>query len=360
MTDPNLTHLRLVAERLAGNPLKTPPEVVNHLGAVQAQDFNGAKWAVAQRIARTHERAVDEAFAAGKLLRTHVLRPTWHLVAPENIRWMLELSAPRIKAASAYYLRQVSIDDRLSAQATALIAEALRDGIPKTKAELCEVFEQQHIDITNPLRATYLILLAEVAGLICSGPPRGKQQTYALIRDRAPEAIQLPRDEALRRLASMYFTGHGPATLKDFTWWSGLSGKEAEKALNLAKSSLGQLRANGISYWHGPSLLDTTQGTSLVRLIPNYDEYVIAYADRSAIIDPGLVKKVDERNNILFNNTILVHGIVRGVWRRPKTSRLEVRLFGTLSTAEQHALHEAIEAYADYLEKPLTSTIVVL
>lgn len=359
MSLPDIRALRLASQHLAGAKMGSAEGVIKHFGATQSQDFIAVKWSVGQRVINSSEEKFVADFSSGKILRTHVLRPTWHIVAQENIRWMLELTAPRIKSQSAYMLRQIGVDDHLILKSNEIITDALSSGIHLTKTELKAELQRNKIDVTNLLKVTYLIMMAEVEGLICSGRIKGKQQTYALISERAPKAKLLPKDESLAKLAGIYFESHGPASIKDFIWWSGLSAADAKFALQASKSKLSFVKVEGTDYFFSRSSELMPQQKS-VNLISCYDEYTIAYSDRSAALDKSIIKKVDERNNILFNNTILVDGVITGAWKRSiKTDYLEIsaRLFRPLSDREKTMLKESAGGYAKFFGKKLKLSI---
>ena len=221
---------RLRSQRVVGpgaRKFESAREAVHWMGAVQSQDYLAAKWAVGQRMKACTDAAFDEAFSRGDILRTHVLRPTWHFVSPADLRWMLALTAPRVNALRAYYNRQHGLDEAVFARSRAVIAKALEGGAHRTRDELGDILATAKIG-GGPERRGNILLDAELEGLVCSGPLRGKHHTYALVEARAPEAARAPsRDEALAELARRFFVSHGPATLKDYVWWSGLTVADA-------------------------------------------------------------------------------------------------------------------------------------
>ena len=200
------------------------------LGAVQAQDYTGAAWGVALRARDLTAVAFEREFAAGRILRTHVMRQTWHFVAQADIRWLQALTGPRVRAASAYYAARLAIDARLMTRARTIVERALEGGQYLTRDELAERLLQDGRIEAAGQRLAYIVMALELDAVICSGPRRGKQFTYALVEERAPQARVLPRDEALAELARRYFQSHGPATVHDFGWWSGLPVKDARAA----------------------------------------------------------------------------------------------------------------------------------
>lgn len=358
MTSWPIIHLRLRNQGFAKSVARTPVEVVQWLGAIQSQDFLAAKWAVGQRITATTDALVEQAYNAGTILRTHLLRPTWHFVTPDDIRWMLALTAPQVKVKVAYNNRRLGLDQAVLARGNAVFDKALRGGRHLTREELAPLLIEAGVISASddPLRFLHVLINAELDGVVCSGALHGKQHTYALLEERAPNSRVLEREEALAALARRYFTSRGPATLKDYIWWSGLPVTDARAGLAMIKSQLVEEKIDGQSYWLDPSSLPATQEIApTVHLLPNYDEYIVSYADRSAIYDPGRVKQVDARGNFLFNHTIVVDGQVAGTWKRAlrkKSVEITPNLFYPLSEAEIQALSVEMSHYSDFLGLP--------
>ena len=347
----DLARLRLNNQKLSTTTFKNPADVVGWLGAVQSQDYAGAKWALGQRIKNATDDAIERAFNEGSILRTHVMRPTWHFVRPEDIRWMLALTAPRILTQSATYFRKLELDKATFKRSNAVLTKALRGGKQLTRAELTSVLRKNGIASDDLLRFTYLIVYAELEGVICSGARRGKQFTYALLDERAPHTRTLERNEALAELAKRYFVSHGPATLPDFVWWSGLTIADARKGLDSIKSNLINEVESRQTYWFADST-PTRVSTPTVYLLPNYDEYTVGYTDRSAIFDTQHNKKLDSRGNFLFNHVIVINGRVVGTWKRmPKKSAVIIELapFRTFTKTEKRAVTDAAERYGKFL-----------
>ena len=247
------TSIDLLSERLRNQHLtrpdrQKPAQVVAWLGAMQAQDFPAAKWAVGLRSPGCNSTDIEQAFNDGAILRTHVLRPTWHFVTPADIRWMLALSAPRVHAANAYYYRQSGLDAKMIARGCAMMHRVLDDGEPMTRAELAVALKRAKVP-ADGLKLAYIVMHAELEGMICSGPRRGKQFTYALLDERAPAGKTLDRRDAVAELAKRYFTSHGPATIRDFVWWSGLTVKDAELGIEAVKPKLQQDTIDGRTHW---------------------------------------------------------------------------------------------------------------
>ena len=355
MTSLDIAHQRLYNQHLAGTPFEKPEDVVRWLGAVQAQEYAGAKWAVAQRTKGVTDAAIDQAFAEGTILRTHVMRPTWHFVTPADIRWILALTAPRVNAVNAYYYRKFELDDALFRQSNAALIKALHGGKQLTRLELASVLQQAGITTVTDdrLRLAYIMMQAELEGLICSGALRGKQHTYALLEERIPQAKTLERDEALAELARRYFTSHGPATLKDYIWWSGLLASDARAGLEMIKSQFAQEVVDGKIYWFSPNVPTTQEASPIAHLLPAYDEYTIAYKDHSNVLDPQYLKQVISGNGIV----IVIDGHIVGTWKRTfkkGTIIITPSLFTPLGQAEDQALAEAMQRYGAFLDMTVT------
>lgn len=355
MTHTEIARLRLRNQHLVGQPFAKPEQVVQWLGAVQAQDYAGAKWAIAQRTAGVTGADLDRVFDDGRILRTHVLRPTWHFVLPADIRWLLKLTAPRINAASVAYNRQLELDDALFKRSNALITKALRDGKQLTRAELSAVLRRGRINATGQ-RLAHIIMRAELDAVVCSGGLRGKQFTYALLDEQVPHAPTPDREEALARLARRYFTSHGPATLRDYAWWCGLAAADARAGLELVKTELQSEDVDGSSYWFATSSTTATAINATIHLLPNYDEQFVAYRDRTAAVPSALRKKLDPKALAIIGNVVVINGQVIGSWRRRIETHgvaIGVNLLITLNRIQRAALHEAVDRYARFIGLPV-------
>jgi len=350
----DIARARLSNQRLIGAGFARPEEVVRWLGAVQAQDYAGAKWAVGQRVQGCADDDVEQAFRDGRILRTHVMRPTWHFVMPADIRWMLALTAPRVRAAMAYYDRKLELTDRLCGRSYSVMAKALAGGNHLTREELAVVLERAGIQAAGQ-RLGNLMLRAELDAVICSGPRRGKQFTYALLDERAPAARPLARDEALAELTSRYFSSHGPALPQDFAWWSGLTVADARRGIELAGRRLAPATVAGRTYWHAPAAPPPRRRGKPVHLLPNYDEYLIAYKERSAVSERDPFRDFGRGDNLFANHFVLVDGRLVGGWRRlfeKKTAIVELRLPVALGAVERKALKAAADRFGAFLDLP--------
>jgi hypothetical protein len=350
----DLIQQRLHNQLLSQTKFTQPSQVVAWLGAVQSQDYAGAKWALSLRTNSLTDAAIEQAFANGEILRTHVMRPTWHFVTPEDIRWMLALTAPRVLAAIAHMDRQLGLDKDVFKKSNAALTKALRGGKQLTRAELATVLQKAGVS-TDGLRLGHLTAHAEIDGVICSGARRGKQHTYALLEERAPQARTLELDESLAELAKRYFRSHGPATIQDFVWWSGLPVYDARKGIELIKSQLECETIQEKTYWFG-STSSVRKPSAMVHLLPNYDEYTVGYTDRTPIFDAVHRDKLDPRGNILFQHAILIDGLIVGTWKRTVKKNevvINLVLFTTLSGDQNQSLIAATQEYGKFLGLPV-------
>jgi Winged helix DNA-binding domain len=324
------------------------------MGAVQAQEYGPAKWGLALRSQPgTTEAAIERALNQGRILRTHVLRPTWHFVTREDIRWMLELSAPQVHRRMAPYDRQLGLDADVKIRATRIIERALGESRCLTRQELGARLVRARLPGTT-MHLAHLAMYAELEGVICSGPRRGKQFTYALLADRSPAAPRLSRDEALAELARRYFTSHGPATVRDFAWWSGLKAAEARRGLemNPAKSQ----EVDGVKYWAIGRSPTNSKTRTTVHLLPGFDEYLVAYRDRHAV-PHSLYANPSFR---LAAGALVIGGQVAGAWRTiPGDKRLlvEVETPRQLTGGERRALARAAARYGRFLGVPVSVSL---
>ena len=350
---PNIAVQRLYNQRLEGQKFQTPSEVVAWLGAVQAQEYALAKWALGLRMENTTDDVIEQAFKEGSILRTHVMRPTWHFVTPEDIRWILKLTAPRVHAVSAHMYRQLELDNALFMRSNAAIIKALEGGKYLTRAELGAALAEIGIDTTNGMRLGYIVHHAELEGIVCSGPRRGKQHTYALLDERAPHARTLARDEALAELTRRFFTSHGPATVNDFAWWSGLTVADVKAALAMLGSQLSHETIDGKTFWFSTSMPVAKEPSLATHLLPVYDEFGIAYKNHSTSLDPMYGELVKNR---FFTSAFALDGQIIGMWRRTFSKGavvIESSPFRPFSAAEKQAFAEAAQRFGEFLGMPV-------
>lgn len=347
MTPAAITSLRLKNQQLIEPSFKKPEELVTWMGAVQAQDYAGCKWALGVRTAGTTDSSTEQAIDKGKIIRTHVLRPTWHLVSPADVRWMLMLTAPRVHAVAAFGYRQMELNDAIFKRANNVFLKALQDGKHLTRQELAAALQQAKIQ-TNDLRMIHLLFHAELDALICNGPRIGKQFTYALLDERVPETKKIKQEEALVKLTERYFKSHGPATLADYTWWSGLSAKDAQKGLELIKTTLISESVGEKTYWMTNATAAIKSKSSVI-LLPAFDEYTVAYKDRSLAVNEAAAKKT---GNGIFKPLLVIDGQVKGFWKRNDkkgSSRVDLTPFEKLNDAQTKKITAEIKRYSSFL-----------
>ena len=344
----DLRALRLRNQRISQPDLRTGQSVVSWLGAVQSQEFTLAKWGLGLRGNGLTEAAIDREFDEGRILRTHILRPTWHFVAPADIRWMLAISGPRVHAANAHPYRRTGLDTDSLSRSRKVIERALAGGKALTRTELAERFARSGIVAAGMLLA-YLVMHAELEGVICSGPRRGKQFTYMLLDERVPRAKALTRDEALAELVRRYFTSHGPATIQDFCWWSGMTVRDTKMGLDSIASEVVRETIGSKSYWMVPSATPTPRQRDAVDLLPIYDEYLISYKDRTAMQDPLTPgeKRVDDD----YGSFLMIDGKLAGRWRRVEVKaavEVVVRPYRKLTRSQQRGLASTLKRFGEF------------
>lgn len=360
MTPADVARRRLANQRLNGAPCRTPAEAVAWLAAVQAQDFAGAKWALSLRLAGAGEAALDQAFDEGALLRTHLLRPTWHFVTPADIGWLLALTAPRVHAANAPLYRQTGVDPEVRQRSRAALTQALRGGRPLTRAELRAKLEQAGLEPGDGLRLAYILMAAELDGLLCSGPRRAKQFTYALLEERAPAASTPQREEALAELARRFFLSRGPASAEDLAKWSGLTLGEARRGLAAVQGDLVSEEVEGQVLWSGPAASPARARRPSALLLSIYDEYFSGYKDRRHIATPEAAARLRALGNAA-TYVLVVDGQIAGAGRRTLSAAeavVELSLFRPLAPAEDQAVAEALQRFSEFVGRPARLALV--
>ena len=321
-----------------------------------------AKWSLGQRSRDSHDAVVERAIADGTILRTHVLRPTWHFVLPEDIRWMLDLTGPRVQASIASYLRKLGLDEDVLKKATTKIERALRGGNQLMRKELKVVVEKAGVEVDG-LRLGFIMSHAELVGLVCSGARRGKQHTYALLSERAPDARVLDPDEALAELTLRYFTSHGPATVQDFNWWSSLRMADIRKGIEMAGPRLQSEDVDGKTFWFAEAPRVRQSRSPKVDLLQPYDEYFVAYTEsRDAIDASGRVGAHKGRPPAFFGAVIL-DGQLAGHWKRTLNKKgilIEAQLYQRFDHAQSEALLDAADGYGKFEGLPASVEVTRL
>lgn len=348
----DISYLRLINQQIITSKFENVKDTVGWMGAMQAQDYNMAKWAIGVRLPGFTDKAIESAIDEGEIIRMHLLRPTWHFVSSEDIYWMLDLTAPQIKNILKSRDKTLELDQNVYLKSNAIIENAMQGGKHLTREEIVAEIEKVGIATDNN-RAYHLLLRAELDGIICSGKIKNNKQMYALLKDRVPKVKYLSREEALSLLAKRYFTSHGPATLQDFAWWSGLSLTDSKIGLEMAKSNLVSEIIDNKAYWFTDSYFIPKLANDSIYLLPAYDEFIISYRDRTASLPIEKNNKAVSNNGV-FRPTIVINGQVAGIWKRTIKKEkiiLETELFQPTNQAINRLLEEAVKPFENYMNK---------
>lgn len=345
---------RLINQRVIGSAFTKPEEVVSWLVAMQSQEYAMAKWAIRLRLPGATEVMIEEAFNNGKILRTHLMRPTWHFVTPADIRWLLFLTAPRVHMLNGLYYRRNGLDKKTLKKSTDLLAKILEEKTHLTREMIGEEFTKRKIKAAGE-KLALMLMYAELEAVICSGPRQGKQFTYALLDERAAGIKNSSdKEEAVSELVSRYFITRGPATLQDFVLWSGLTMKDARSGIDIVGAKLESREIDNQSYYFQKGMLDMKPSvkTKPNFLLPDYDEFGISYKHKSLafnILDvPGKKKPI-----ITFNHSLMIDGLVAGAWkqeRKGKNIEIEISSFIPLSTAKSKRVEKAVRDYRSFFK----------
>ncbi|MCF0053628.1 winged helix DNA-binding domain-containing protein [Dyadobacter sp. LJ53] len=355
MTTDEIILLRLYNQQISHNPSHSPEEIVAWMGAIQAQDYVGAKWSLGLRLPNGTEADIDEAIARKAIVRTWPMRGTLHFVAADDVRWMLKLLTPRIIAGSAGRNRQLELDDATFNKSHDLLIRAMEGGKQLMRSEVYGVLENAGIATTGQ-RGIHIINHLAQKQVLCLGVHNEKQATYVLLDEWVPHSKNLEGKEALAALALRYFNSHGPATLNDFVWWSGLKITDAREGLNSVASQLERIESENKVYWTGREHPEFNSLSSTF-LLPGFDEYMLGYTDRSLILAPHYASKIVPGNNGMFMPTILVDGKVKGLWKRvikKDTISIEMLPFEKITKARTKSLASEAKRYGKYLGKSVS------
>jgi hypothetical protein len=341
-------HSQLVSPTRPGLP--EPVDVVRWMTAMQAQDFPGARWAVGLRLPGSTDATIESALADGNIVRSWPLRGTLHFVAGEDLHWMLSLTRNRMVKRSASTFARERLTIAVLERAEGAARAALTGGGVLSRDELYELLTESGVSPLGQARYHALWYLCQV-GALCLGPPRGKTQTFVLLDEWVKQPRRLGRDEALAELALRYFLSHGPATDRDFSWWSSLTLADARNGLAEVRSRLRHLQVDGNDYYCSPDLPDSPPPAG-TRLLPGFDEFLLGYTDRTVALAEEHSPLVFPGKNGMFLPTIVVDGAVAGVWKRTMTVRqvtFSLEPFAPLPPAATSAMREAADEYAAFV-----------
>ncbi|MGC4035777.1 MAG: winged helix DNA-binding domain-containing protein [Chitinophagaceae bacterium] len=343
MTEKEIIQRRVINQQIAEARFTKPQQIVNYMVAMQAQVWDMAKWAIGLRLPGSIVDDIDDAFNKGTILRTHVMRPTWHFVTPADIRWLLKLTSPRVHAFNAPYYRKMELDGTVFSKSNRVIEKLLRGGKQMTRVAIKDELVKNKIH-TNDIRFTLLLMYAELEGLICSGARVGNQFTYALMDERVEPGKSFVREEALGNLAKRYFITRGPATIHDFAWWSGLMVKDAKEGLAMNRSVFSTEKIKGKEFIFNPGDFEISSKSQTTFLLPDYDEYGISYKNREMIFNPR--SKVLEGGG---NHALIVEGVCSGAWKKEKTSIILTDAVKR-NKQQQNKIQNAVKRYSQFFK----------
>lgn len=359
--DTDIVRQRLLNQRIEGAKFDKPEEVLRWLGAIQAQDYLQSLWAVGLRLRSATVADVKQAISEGRILRTWPMRGTIHFIPPEDARWMLKLSASRMLAKDGRRLEQLGLDTEIMERCKEIFYEALNGGKRLSRPDMMSLLEDAGISTRNQ-RGYHILWYLSQSALICLGPMQDRQQTFVLLDEWASDSRELSREESLAELIRRYFAGHGPATVHDFARWAGLTVTETRSAIEAAGSGLTSEEIEGKEYWTTADAPDqATHDESSVHLLPGFDEYLIGYKDRSAMLADEHAHKIIPGKNGVFLPTIVVNGQVVGTWKRKlKKDSIDITLspFTRLGDSEEGVI-EAAKSYSEFIGSPLSSIEIV-
>ena len=356
MTHQEIANYRLASQKLFKTNPQTPQEIVKHLGAMQAQDYAMAKWAIGSRCDAS-EKNIEEAINSGKIIRTHILRPTWHLVSSEDIYWMLDLSGPQVKRIILSETKKHGYDEKEFGKINLALEKMLAGNNHLTREEIMKELYVQKFSDDYSLSPVLIMMYAELEGLVCNGKMKGKQTTYALLEERVPKpSTKLTKEEGLSKLAKRYFESHGPATLLDFSWWSGFSMTTIKSVIHSIESELNSVIVDHQKYWFGNDFYEVNNFRESVHFLPAFDEVLISYKTREVSISLEHQPKAFTKNGV-FKPVILENGKAIGTWKRTfkkEYIKVETDFFSNISEVKKNALFEAIKPFENYLETTIS------
>ena len=353
MTGSNIIKQRLAAHGISPGKFDAAGDMISELVAMQAQDYLGSLWSVGLRLPKATESDVEQAIADKMIIRTWALRGTLHFVNPEDVRWILKLIAPRINPAYYSNAHRHGLDDKSINKGIKEVVRLLEGGGQLTRDEIRAHFKSKGIP-SKGQHTSFILLKAALDGLICFGPRHGKQLTFVLLDEWIPSVKNKTRDVALAELTFRYFTGHGPATLQDFIWWSGLTQTDAKAGLEMVKSQLVQESYDDQIYWMKNGNELKSKSTSSVNLLPGFDEYLLGYKNQGSSLKELYIERVKSPANGFFQSTININGKVAGFWARTikdDTVTVEINPFMKLSEAQAKAINSTAKIYAKFLGK---------
>ena len=348
---PDIARRRLAASGLVAPSATTPEAVVRRLLAIQSQEYVPAKWSVGQRAVGLNDGDLEAAMASASIVRTHVMRPTWHFVAREDIRWLLVLTAPRVRQKIARRFRDLGLDPRTLARCTKHIVAEIEGGRSMRRDEIAAILEHRRID-TEGQRLAFIIMHCELDAVLCSGPFDGRRPTFALLDERVPPAVRWDRDEALVALVRRYLTGHGPATVKDMSWWSGLTMADIRRGVQILDTDVRSATIDGMTFWWLAGEPTSPPQARGVYLLETFDETVVGYSESRLFGDPRRQRaRTVWTDRMSQRGLIWLRGAIVGRWRhglRKGTTTVEVALYADPTPATMRHLKSAAAEFGRF------------
>ena len=356
----DIIRFRLQLQQISSSIFREPSSLLSWLGAVQAQDYHGGKWAMGLRLPGITDADIEQQIADRRIVRTWSLRGTLHFMAAGDVRWMLGLLQPRLLKLQGAQFRNLGMDAAFFKKSHAGLADILGETGPLTRSELKIQLGKKKIP-THEMRINFILWKAATDRLICLGPRKGKEFTYTLLGEWVPQQNQITQDEALAKLTLKYFSSRGPANLQDFGWWSGLTAAEVRNGIALLGNQLQKIAYNGQPYWMPADMPDEKPAGHAIYLLPGFDEYLVGYKDRSAALREEHVSLVMGTGNGVFGNTLLVNGRAQATWKRQlkrDSVVIQTKPFSGLKKTWMPGLRKAVKRYEEFLG--LSSSSLVL
>lgn len=356
-SQPSVGQIRLLAHRLVEGGRTTAAQAVRSMLAMQAQDLESALWSVGLRAPGVRRKDVVQALAAGTIVRSWPLRGTLHITAAEDLPWLLSTLSSRMVDATAKRREALGLDDRALGRARDIAIEHLSGGRALSREDMLAAFVKGGVAVDSH-RGYHLLFNLSLTGTLCFGPPGPKEQTFVLLSEWVKKPRRLDRDEALGEIARRYFESHGPATLSDLVGWARITAADAKRGVAIAGKSVVPVALDGATYLMGAPRREivapaASNAKSSVLALPGFDEYVLGYKNRDAVLDRAFAERIVPGGNGVFRPTIVVSGQVRGVWRRTKLARtvaITCEGFTQLSRETLRGFARAAEAYGSFLE----------
>jgi hypothetical protein len=352
MNPTDIMAIRLMSQQIAASKFKSPNKLVSWMGAMQAQDYNMAKWAIGLRVPGTTVKTVEKAIDKGEIIRTHVMRPTWHFVAAEDIHWMLALTGPKIISSMKGRDKQLGLTEAVYKKSNKLLEKLLLTHKHLTRDELVTELKKAQIPVDEH-RASHLLVRAELDRLICSGAHKEGLPTFTLLHAWVPEKATFHREEAWAKLAQRYFNSHSPATLQDFCWWSGATLTEGRQALEMIKKELVMEQTGSQTLYISKTFATPPPLQESAYLLPAFDEFLISYKDRTNILAVEHHQKAFSTNGI-FWPLMLVNGKITGSWKRTVVKDkviIEPTFFKRADKKTRQLIEKAADNFGHFLNR---------